>query len=269
MEPFLPLKFVQPEVDVEELWDDMQKTLNFLGSPPFAFSQPKEIELPAANPSPLHPLVKKLNYQLSVDPPRRLSGEDFLRFTIRRAFSQEILNALPSLLDDIIPLMAACKKRALPFPLLTHLMLKVGQLVEGSLKLHFLYHPIESGTSPSIHAAFDEVEGRPRRYVHHLTDIWQAEVSEKHQALLEKWAHFATWTRYPHKLPPFLQKAALLYNDLHTQEEYKEMERLEIAGKERAHLLELQKKELLPEVRELIALSERLLRQKGETYDHH
>lgn len=270
MQSFLPLRFVPSEIDPDELEEDLKRTAQILGAQnvyAFSLNRPEysdeEIWV-----SKFKSALQKSLQRLNEEGINQINGEYLLERRIRLKLCKDIIESSESTVMEVEQILKQAKERALPQAILGHLMLKAGQLVEGSMKLHFLTAPIVSEANPQSHRAFEEVAGRPRRYDHDLARIYEVSTSvvrieEKELELIQKWRHFATTTRYETspsdcRLSPFLKKAALLYPEFLTAEQSKELKQLSLEGKGREELLRIQQEELIPEVEKLLEISLKL-----------
>lgn len=267
MQHFLPISFRRPKISEKDVWADVKMTAALLGTEPFQEGSLTKMKLPRAHVEELAPvkirIPKRGEYQC-----QELPEEQKLDVTLRNSFFDLIRSKLPHLIDDIKPLVSLCQTDVCSSECLSHLMQKTGLLVEGALKLHLLHLPIKGRENPGRHCSFDQVGQRPLRYDHHLRRLYawiedKLTLDPSEILLLEKWQDYATWTRYPDAidapLNTFLREASLLYQDFHTEEEAKLVAKIGFPGGSKEELFRRQKEELVPDLKALFQLVDKLL----------
>lgn len=271
MQSFLPLRFALSKIDPDGLEGDLKRTAQVLGAqtvPAFSLNRPEysgeEIWI-----GHFKNALLSSKERLNAEGVSHINGEFLLERRIRQKLCKDILDFTEATIIEIEEILKQAKEQALPQALLGHLILKVGQIAEGSMKLHFLTAPIISEANPQSHRAFEEVAGRPRRYDHDLARVYEVsktvvQIDLNEVELIQKWRYFATAARYeitPNdcQLTPFLKKAALLFPEFLTEKESKKLKQLGLEGKGREELLRMQQDELIPEVEKLLGMSLKLL----------
>lgn len=271
MQKFLPVNFSLPEIFEEDFEEDLCTTARMLGLEINRYQVLQKMSIPEANLAALDELQETL-WNLKLQAPLKsclkLSEESRFQFNCRKGFSYAILDALPVYLEDIGSLLALCEEKACSPILLKFLMMKVGQLMEGSLKMHLFHEAIPTNEKPEQHICFTMEGNRPRMYDHDLVRTHHL-VAKKvflnadEKRLLNRWRHFAHWTRYLHEstdpIADFLRQAELLYQDFHSDLDMEKLKWMGYEGEYREILHQLQKESLIPEIKQLLAISQRLL----------
>jgi hypothetical protein len=271
MQKFLPITFSLPALDAGEFEEDMQRMARMFGldSMPCSALEMKRLpDAPVPEVSSIHDRIWELSLQTPLKSCHKLIGETRLQTKIRDGFIREILDAIPSLLEDIEPLIALCEQQACPPVLLKFLMMRTGQVMEGALKLHLTHEAIPSDDHPDQHCLFEKIGNRPRMYDHDLVRTHKlvsgiVTLDDDEQKLLQRFSHFALWTRYGHEsqdtFAQFLRNADLLYRDFHSDDEVAELKRLGFDGDYRQELFRIQRELLVPEIKALLSLVHKLL----------
>lgn len=271
MQCFLPLSFSLASIDAEALHEDLQRTARLLGLEINRYQGLEMHSLPEVKDSAFS-LIKELIWQLSLQPAlkssRRLAGENPMEIRLRDGFIDEILEALPVYLEDIESIIALCAQQACPPTLLQFLMLRIGQVVEGALKLHLMREAIPSQENPSRHCCFEMVGNRPRMYDHDLIRTYrlvanQVSLDAEPRKLLKAWKNFAHWTRYPQESQnpkaQQLMDASLLYQDFQSDQEIEYLKAKGYGEDFRGTLFTWQNEKLIPQIKTLLKMSEVLL----------
>jgi hypothetical protein len=273
MQQFLPLSFSHASVDPEKLNEDLLRTARMLGLKIDRYQGLEMRPLPEVKSSAfssINEVIWQLSLQPSLKYSRKLAGENFMELRLRDGLIDEMLEALPTYLEEIESIITLCMQQACPPTLMQFLMMKTGKVVEGALKLHLLREAIPSQENSWRHCCFEMVGNRPRMYDHDLIRTYQLVANEvsldvETLKLLKAWKGFAHWTRYPKEsrsqMAQQLMDAALLYQDFHSDQEIEKLQDKGFGPDFRGDLFKWQQEKLLPEVRSLMDVSLSLLRR--------
>lgn len=273
MEQFLPLTFSPVAIDDEAFEMDMCLTGKMLGLTLEGYL-PFEMKLLPETSDPLASKIHDILWSLSCQDPgtfcQNLPNEKGFEYRIRERLTKEILEGMPAFLNDVEAVMALCEKRACPPYLLKFLMMRVGQLVEGALKLHFIAAAVPSKGSSTLHSCFEIVGHRPRMYDHDLLRLHdlmkdRLHLDDEMKARLIRFSGYSTWSRYggepSEPMLDFLRTASLLYRNFHSDEDLKALDSLGFKTPFRETLQSLQKEKVIPEIKALMAYVHQLLLQ--------